>query len=163
MENQSTGKAGRDNELKSDLGDEALKQLKDIGLGALIEYAVGGGASIITFLWGILKSRIDKLRQFALEDIRDKYGDKRIFLIGQQVMAADLYTPKQCWGFVHKVGGTLWVQNVSVTKDDGLAFVVFWHPDSKFQVNKKDALQVYRGSVVCSVDDNKPQMRALDD
>src|SRR5512147_2096312 len=120
--------AENDRALKQNLDNELATQLRDLGLGALIERAVGSGAGVIMFLWSLVRSQIHKMRELAQEDMRGKYGDRRIVVLGQQVATA--FPSEDCWAFVQRVGGTLWVQNVYVTsRDEGLSLVVFWHPD----------------------------------
>ncbi|WP_129563147.1 hypothetical protein [Paraburkholderia dokdonensis] len=143
--------------LNQGLNDELAKQLRDIGLGVLVERAVGSGSGVVTFLWSLVKSRVDKMRDLAQVDVRSKYGDQRIHLVGQQIGDFS-FTSEQCWAYVHTVGGTLWLQNVYVTADEGLSLVVFWHPDPKFKLDK-DVIRIYRGSRQCDIDDG-PSVRA---
>lgn len=137
-------------ELSRDLDSEFIKQLRDLGLGALVERLVGAGAAVITVALGLIKSRIDRMRSLALDEIREQYGDQRIHMLGQQV--AGILDSDEIWSFLHTVGGTVWVQNVPITSDTDLNFAVFWHPDPKFEL-AKDTIRVYRGQIQCTIDD----------
>lgn len=150
-------KAEKEHALTQNFESELWKQLREIGLAAVIERAVGSGAGVITFLWSLVKSHVHKMREMAQEDLRAKYSDQRILVLGQQVAGA--FSSEDCWAFVHQIGGTIWVQNVYVTASEGLSLLVLWHPDPEFQV-EKNFIRIYRGSNQCTIDDTGPTIRA---
>lgn len=154
MATKAEKKRGLDEKLNSELASE----LKKLGLEQLITLAAGKGGFLIGIFLSLVNARRSTMRTMALEEIRSKYGDQKIWLLGQQV-AGDL-TSEECWGFVHKVGGTIWVQNVYVTNEEGLSLVVFWHPDPDFKV-EKGFTRIYRGSIQCGIGElTGPTLRA---
>jgi hypothetical protein len=82
---------------------------------------VGGGAGVLAAVISLARSSIHKMRSLAQESLRKQYGDQHIYVMGQQT--ADMFSSEDCWAYVNKVGGTIWVQNVNITRRDALAFV----------------------------------------
>jgi hypothetical protein len=145
-------------ELGKELGSEAISQLKDLGLGVILGYIVGAGAGVIVAVISLVRSQVHKMRLMAQESIRRRYSDDRILVMGQQV--AGEFSSEDCWAYVNRVGGTMWVQNINVTRGEALAFVVLWHPDSDFKL-RKDIIRVYRSrGSQCFIDDSVPTFRA---
>lgn len=146
-------------ELEENLRSEVRQFALDRGLEGLLLRLVGAPAAIIMFLVHMVRSEIQLRRRMAQQLLRDEYGDNRIHLMGQQIMGD--FSSEDCWRFINRAAGTLWVQDVIVTKSDGLPFVVFWHPDYEFKL-KKNIIRVYRskGNSMCHIEDVGPQLKA---
>lgn len=125
------------------------------GLGKVLQYVFGSGAGFIGTVFGIFQSFKDVTRKMAEASVRKDYGDDNITVIGQQVASA--LSSEEIWGFVSKVGGVVWVQDVPITRGDSLSKVVFWHPEHTFKVAKGVTL-VYRSvGSQCTIESESSQ------